>query len=200
MHIGRSHSRHFLFLPFFLLQTEQSRCTNQPVGLCQDWKMPFIEPSSRLEWLATRAIMYTLCRKCSYMEKILSASVTRNRVIIVLLCWRSTSGTSEVQSEFLLLVKHKHSRSTDSLQVRGRGSSWVNLRLRDTVRAYRSTAHAQQQLSMDFELTRFLQLSVFFLSQKQPNRPSHQRTVRWQCRAWRRHICDIARCCDFTEE
>ena len=40
------------------------------------------------------------------------------------------------------------------------------LRLRDTVRSYRSTAHAHGRLSMDFELTRLVQSSVFFLNQK----------------------------------
>ena len=40
------------------------------------------------------------------------------------------------------------------------------LRLRDTVCSYCSTARVHGRLSMDFELTRLVQSSVYFLNQK----------------------------------
>ena len=36
------------------------------------------------------------------------------------------------------------------------------IKVTDTVRSYRSTAHAHGRLSMDFELTRLVQSSVYF--------------------------------------
>ena len=42
----------------------------------------------------------------------------------------------------------------------------ATLRLRDTVRSYLSTAHAHGRLSMDFEMMRLVQSSVYFLNQE----------------------------------